>query len=122
MSSKSKIGKLGEKLACQHLNRHGYKIIGNNFRIKSGEIDIICQKNEKLVFVEVKTRTSLIFGFPEEAFDGRKQARFNKAVNRYLVDKEYNKDWQIDLIAIQIKKSQKKAYLRHFQAVEMDNY
>ena len=61
------LGKYGEDLAIKFLKRKGYKILQRNFRSKFGEIDIIAQEQDTLVFVEVKTRWSQSFGPPEEA-------------------------------------------------------
>ena len=69
-------GALGEKAACELLQKQGYKIIDRNFRTRYGEIDIIAldfsNKLETLVFVEVKTRWNLDYGYPEEAVTPRK--------------------------------------------------
>ena len=69
-------GAQGEKLACRHLKRNGYKILYCNFRGRTGgEIDIVCRDHDTLVFVEVKTRTREDFGRPIAAVDARKQKR-----------------------------------------------
>lgn len=122
MSNKTKIGNFGECLAGRFLINKKYQILGTKYKIHGGEIDIICRKNNQLIFVEVKTRTGNKFGYAEEAFDYNKQQRFQKAVNRYLAEKRYDGDWRIDLIAIQIDKKRKKAYLKHFMSMEIDDY
>ncbi len=61
------LGFSGENYAANLLTKLGYKIIERNFKVKFGEIDIIALKDEKLIFVEVKTRISKKFGLPEEA-------------------------------------------------------
>jgi putative endonuclease len=72
-------GARGEKLACQFLRSHGYKILYRNFRDRTGgEIDIVCRDGDALVFVEVKTRGSEDFGRPVEAVDRQKQLRVSK--------------------------------------------
>src|ERR1041385_7382327 len=72
-------GAKGEKLACRHLKRNGYKILFRNFRGRSGgEIDIVCRDSDTLVFVEVKTRTSEDFGRPLEAVRQRQQLRISQ--------------------------------------------
>ncbi|MGH8102370.1 MAG: YraN family protein [Chthoniobacterales bacterium] len=69
-------GAQGEKLACRHLRRNGYKILFRNFRGRTGgEIDLVCRDHDTLVFVEVKTRTREDFGRPIAAVDRRKQKR-----------------------------------------------
>jgi putative endonuclease len=72
-------GARGEKLACQFLRSHGYKILYRNFRDRTGgEIDIVCRDGDTLVFVEVKTRGSEDFGRPVEAVNRQKQLRVSK--------------------------------------------
>src|SRR5207253_8868181 len=72
-------GARGEKLACRHLKRNGYKILFRSVRGRSGgEIDVVCRDNDTLVFVEVKTRTSEDFGRPFEAVDRAKRKRISR--------------------------------------------
>jgi len=72
-------GVRGEKLACQFLRNHGYKILYRNFRDRTGgEIDVVCRDGDTLVFVEVKTRGGEDFGRPVEAVDRQKQLRVSK--------------------------------------------
>lgn len=75
MCLKQKRGKTGEDIACKYLQKHQYTIIDRNFRCRQGEIDIIaCDEQAKeLVFIEVKTRTSLKYGRPSEAVEKLKQ-------------------------------------------------
>lgn len=88
MYKSHEVGKLGEKLAAKYLEQSNYKIIKQNFRCKQGEIDIIAMDNEKvekdLVFVEVKTRTSLKFGTPAEAVDENKRKHILKTAKYFL--------------------------------------
>ena len=67
MSKNKKIGNLGEEFAKDFYLKKGYDFIDKNWQKKYGEIDLICQKDNEIVFVEVKTRTSLAFGYGEEA-------------------------------------------------------
>lgn len=119
MSYNQKIGNLGENIAKNFLIRKGYQIITTNFKIRSGEVDIICKKDDFLIFIEVKTRTNKTFGYPEESFNIRKRKRFKKAVLRYLFKTDYNGSWQVDFIGIEINKKLKKAKLRHYKGVEL---
>ena len=66
------IGKSGEDRACRFLKRKGYKIVDRNYFSRFGEIDIIAQNKEYLVFVEVKTRSNFFWGYPAEAVDKEK--------------------------------------------------
>jgi putative endonuclease len=69
-------GARGERLACRHLRRNGYRVLFRNFRGRTGgEIDLVCRDHDTLVFVEVKTRTRQDFGRPIAAVDRQKQKR-----------------------------------------------
>ena len=67
MFYKKALGQEGEKIAIKYLQRLGYTIIEENFRCKSGEIDIIAKEDNEIIFIEVKTRTSNRYGEPIEA-------------------------------------------------------
>ncbi len=69
MCLKQQRGKIGEDLACKHLQKNKYTIINRNFRCKQGEIDIIAydEKRKELIFIEVKTRSNIEYGLPSEA-------------------------------------------------------
>jgi len=111
---KKDLGKFGEKLACDYLEEKGYAIIEKNFYTRGGEIDIIAKDGNILVFVEVKTRTSLVFGPPEEAIDFSKQRKLAKTIEFYLLKNNfYNQSYRVDSIAIEIDKERKKAKIRH---------
>ena len=76
---RKELGQKGEETAALYLRRKGYKIIEQNYRYsRLGEIDLIAQEGKDLVFVEVKTRSSLSFAEPEEAVNYQKQKRIIK--------------------------------------------
>jgi putative endonuclease len=78
-------GVAGERLACRHLRRHGYKILYRNFRGRTGgEIDIVCRDGDTLVFVEVKTRSREDFGRPFEAVHRDQQRRISRGALGWL--------------------------------------
>lgn len=104
MSFKDNIekGRIGEDLAKEYLQRLGYKIIESNWHYsKNAEIDIIAEDKKTLVFVEVKTRSSLNYGHPFESISQNKINKINSAILAYLsiVDKKYI-SYRFDGIAI----------------------
>ena len=115
--NKLKLAKIGEKIAVYYLITKKYLILAKNVRFKEGEIDIIAFLKEYLVFVEVKTRKSFNFGYPEEAFNEIKKQRLFDAINKYIYRNNYLGEWQVDLITIVIKNN--KAWLRHYKSVEL---
>ena len=81
---KKELGDRGEDIAAKYLQQQGYRIVQRNYRSRYGEVDIICAQQGILVFVEVKTRTSNAFGFPEESITPTKQAHIRKVALDYL--------------------------------------
>ena len=77
-------GRLGEDLAVRFLQQKGYRIIATNHRTPFGEIDIIAEDRDTLVFVEVKSRRSDAFGSPAAAVDRRKQRKISMSALFYL--------------------------------------
>ncbi len=94
-------GNLSEDLACHYLRNHGYEILDRNYRIPGGEIDIIAQEKEYLVFVEVKTRYSHDYGLPVEAMTPWKIKYLLKAARFYLQKNKWgNGPYRLDFIGI----------------------
>ncbi|NLF44469.1 MAG: YraN family protein [Syntrophomonadaceae bacterium] len=81
---KKELGRHGEEKAACYLVEQGYKIIARNYYTRFGELDIICTKGKDIYFVEVKTRTSLKYGYPEEAITYKKRENLRKAAFIYL--------------------------------------
>jgi len=103
MTDKIKKGSEGEQLAASYLEKKGYVILERNYRYKHAEIDLIVQKDEWLVFVEVKTRGSHQFGFPEEFVDDQKAEKIGEGAEQYILEKEWMNNVRYDIISITIK-------------------
>ena len=97
------VGRRGEDLACQALERRGYVIMARNWRCRGGEVDIVARDGECWVFVEVKTRRSQALGVPELALTPHKLARLQDLAQQYLGEHGLDQvDWRIDLVAIEL--------------------
>jgi putative endonuclease len=77
-------GKYGEDLACEELERRGYRVVARRYRTRSGELDIVAQDGEYVVFIEVKARQDGSFGDPEEAVTLQKQRKLVWMATDYL--------------------------------------
>lgn len=123
MDTKREIGKLGEKIACWYLTSKGYEIVQTNYYTRYGEIDIVCQKDNALVFIEVKTRTNFSFGQPEDSISQKKIQNLTLAINQYLIDYKYREYFRLDLLAIFID-SNKRARIKHLVNISwlLDNW
>jgi len=91
MKNNCKKGKLGEELAENILKDKGYEVVCKNYITKYGEIDIIARKEERLVFVEVKTRTNRSFGEPSESVGKDKRKRIRQTAESFILD--YDGQW-----------------------------
>ncbi|HHT63864.1 MAG: YraN family protein [Bacillota bacterium] len=101
-------GKKGEDEAVKELLRRGYHIITRNYRCRFGEIDIIGEKNHQLVFIEVKTRTTLAFGLPQENVNYRKQTKIRRVAQMYLVEtRQFHRDISFCVVAVQLNREGK---------------
>lgn len=116
-TQKQALGQWGEETAAAYLEDHGYTILERNFHSAHGEIDIIASKASLLIFVEVKTRSSHAFAYPEDSVTRRKQAYLLSAAEEYLQSHpDCAESWQFDLIAIE-RKSGRSPEIVHFENV-----
>ncbi|MEI7690138.1 MAG: YraN family protein [bacterium] len=96
------IGDEGENLACQILEKMGYKILERNYRSRFGEIDIIAEICKVIVVVEVKYKEDQGYGLPQEAVTKQKLRKIVRTAQIYIRDKELvNPDWRVDVLAIE---------------------
>lgn len=93
-------GQRGEQLAGEYLSGKGYEILATNWRTGHKEIDIIALKEDVLVFVEVKTRNSITFGYPETAVTTAKQQKIAAAAEEWLIQHPHASEIRFDVIAI----------------------
>jgi putative endonuclease len=116
-TQKQAIGQWGEEIAARYLESKGYTIFERNFHTAHGEIDILAGKEAALIFVEVKTRSSHAFAYPEDSVTRRKQAAMLSAAEEYLqAHPESPESWQFDVIAIE-RKTGGKPEIVHFENV-----
>ncbi len=100
---RQEVGKLGEKAAREFLKKRGYRIRETGFRCPHGEIDIIAQQKDYLVFVEVRTKSSLDFGTPEESITRAKKKRLIASALTYTnTHQKLPSLWRIDVVAIEL--------------------
>lgn len=100
MANHNDLGKLGEELAVGYLQKNGYEILDTNWRFQKAEVDIIAQKENVLAVVEVKTRSSLDFGLPQDFVKPKKIQLLVKAINEYVVNNNLEVTVRFDIIAI----------------------
>jgi len=118
-----KLAKFGEDITVQYLTNNNYQILERNFHSIYGEIDIICQKNRQLVFVEVKTRRSNRFGEALAAITNQKKDKIIRAAYEYIAKKDIEISMRFDVVTIKfIKKDNNYAFDHIKNAFFADNY
>jgi putative endonuclease len=115
-NGKQRVGKWGEDEATDFLINKGYTIIDRNLRTPYGEIDILADFNNTLVFIEVKTRTNKVFGNPEIALTPRKLLHMETSALYYIQINEFEGSWQLDAISI-LKIGENPPEIVHFENV-----
>jgi putative endonuclease len=102
--TKRETGARGERIAGDFLGKNGYEIITTNYRCPEGEIDIIAKQKDVLVFIEVRTKKSRIFGLPEESITGVKKEKLRTLAQRYGQEHhDLPPNWRIDVVAIEME-------------------
>lgn len=100
MAEHNDLGKQGELLAIEYLIEKGYSIVEKNYRFRKAEIDIIAQKDNVLLVVEVKTRTSVNYGNPQDFVNPKKIKLLVSGIDNYVVENDLDVEIRFDIIAI----------------------
>jgi putative endonuclease len=104
MTDKRKqIGRQGEEIAASYFAKRGYKILQRNWRCPGGELDLVMEQGQTLIFVEVRTRQGQRFGPAEESITPAKQSRLIELAQTYLQETEtLHRSWRIDVAAVKL--------------------
>ena len=115
-SARARLGAWGEALATAYLRRQGYAILATNYRCPEGEMDIVAQEGDTLVFVEVRTRRSRMMGTPAESVTAAKRGRLITVAQRFIQEHpESSQEWRIDVIAIEMGRGKGEADIEHLK-------
>jgi putative endonuclease len=104
VSDKIKKGKEGEDMAARFLKENGYEIIRRNYRYKQSEIDLIVKKDNWLIFVEVKLRSSDAYGYPEDFVDYKKAKNIIDGAEQYTYENDWQGNVRYDIVSIRLLK------------------
>ena len=99
----SSLGERGEDFASRYLKKKGYKVIARNYKTRLGEIDIIAEQDNVVVFVEVKTRSNISFGYPFEAVNQKKRQKLKKVALLYLKKCPRHYTARFDILSITLR-------------------
>ena len=112
--NRKKIGNKGEELAVSFLSANGYEVLHRNYWAGRAEVDIIARHESSLIFIEVKTRKSIDFGYPEEFVSEAQQERIHYAAEEYIINKDWKGDIRFDILAI-VWDGSKEPNIEHFE-------
>lgn len=102
MTDKQTIGNRGEQLAAEFLIRKGFEVVARNYRFKHAEIDLIVKRDNWLIFVEVKTRSSADFGEPEDFVDTKKVNKLFEAADEYIYTTNWHGHVRLDIVSVKL--------------------
>lgn len=121
MKNNRNTGDIGERYACKYLEKQGYNIIERNFRCKFGEIDIIARKKNVINFIEVRTKSSKLFGTPQESIVWKKKERLYNLALTYignLKNGSYSDmDWRIGVVAVEVDNEYKLKRIEFIESI-----
>ena len=100
MSEHNDIGREGEDVAASYLIQKGYRIVARNWRYGPKEIDIVARDGETMVFVEVKTRSTLAFELPQEAVTKKKMKNLVEAADAYMLQYNIELEGRFDIVGV----------------------
>lgn len=109
------VGRLGESAVAWAFTQRGFDVLGRNVRTRFGEIDLIVAKADRTVFVEVKTRTSSIYGYPEEAVDFKKRVHLERSCQALASRYSSNGAWSILIVSVELDLISRTASLRRIE-------
>ncbi|TSC90695.1 MAG: putative endonuclease [Parcubacteria group bacterium Gr01-1014_2] len=117
------LGFLAEGIARHYLIKKGYKILAANYKMSFGEVDIVAQKDDVVIFAEVKANNKLYEGLePEMRVDYKKKNKLIGLATAYMLNKKLSDfPWQIDIISVIFDSENKKANIKHFKNA-VNNY
>ena len=112
MTDKTQIGRRGENLAADYLVKQGFEIVARNYRYGKAEIDLIVKREDWLLFIEVKTRSSFDFGEPEEFLQDFQINRIMNAAENFIFAIDWQGKVRLDVISVKLGKE---TVIEHFE-------
>jgi putative endonuclease len=112
MTDKTQIGRRGENIAADYLVKQGFEIVARNYRFGKAEIDLIVKREDWLLFIEVKTRSSFDFGEPEEFLQDFQINRIMNAAENFIFAIDWHGKVRLDVISVKLGKE---TVIEHFE-------
>ncbi|KKT21422.1 MAG: hypothetical protein UW05_C0010G0002 [Candidatus Giovannonibacteria bacterium GW2011_GWC2_43_8] len=105
-----------EKAVAEYLENKGFRILEHQYKSPFGEIDLVCQDGDEVVFVEVKARQTSTFGYPEESVTRQKLRHIIKCGQSYVRSRSPSTQWRIDVVAVEFLP---KVRITHLKAIDI---
>jgi putative endonuclease len=115
VSDKIKTGSRGESLAAEFLMKKGFEIVARNYRHRRAEIDLIIRRDNWIIFVEVKTRSSVSFGQPEEFVTALQARRIYDAAEEYIFSNNWLGHVRFDIVSVKLRGNSGEPEIEHFE-------
>jgi len=112
VSDKIKTGNKGERLAAEFFQEKGWDVVARNYRYGKAEIDLIIQRDDWVIFIEVKTRSSTAFGEPEDFVDGLKINRIFDAAEEWIYANDWHGHIRFDIVSVKLGEE---TLIEHFE-------
>lgn len=104
-----------EEHVAEHLVRQGYRVLARQYKSPFGEIDLICQDGDEVVFVEVKARTSGAYGYPEQSVHLGKLRKIVRSAQAFMQKRPPDEPWRVDVVAVE---TTPEVRITHLKAVD----
>ncbi len=121
MASHIELGKWGEELAADLLERKGMRILERDWRSGHRDIDIVARSADELVFVEVKTRESDAFGEPWKSVDWRKRKNILASINQYIRSRRIDMPFRFDIVSVTLSNPEQ-PQIEHIENVQLVSF
>lgn len=118
MDARRAFGDRGEAVAEAYLLKKGYRVLARQFRTRFGEIDLVAQDGDEVVFVEVKARKTSYFGYPEESVNSAKRRKMFKTAEAFLSTLDQMPDYRFDVVAVEYETIP--PTVTHYPNIEME--
>lgn len=104
-----------ENEIAEHLARQGYRVLARQYKTPFGEVDLICQDGDEVVFVEVKARTSGAYGYPEQSVHPGKLRKIVRSAQAFMQKRPPDEPWRVDVVAVETAPAVR---ITHLKAVD----
>ena len=109
-------GRDGEEIAAEYLRQNGYRILARNYRCPVGELDLVAEQGDSVVFVEVRTRRAGCMVRPEDTVNRTKMRHVVRSAEHFLSSTaREDRPWRVDVVALEVDHAGRPVRVEHYQ-------